>query len=275
MLIITTALPAEAKPLIEHLGLKQISEERFFRMYKNESNTIRLGISGIGKVRAATLVGAMMSSSEVDLTSVTMINVGICGAQPHINIGELVLVNKISDIASNRSFYPDLLVKHELPEAHLATVDQAVSGDWNASDVVDMEASGFFEAASRFLPPNRIASLKTVSDHFDPSKITRESVHALISAKMPTIEAFLQRMAVISQSASKAPIGEKEAALLNEIGAHLNLTTTLKRQLLKRATAFAIRNQKLPDLSPIFQLDKPKNKDERRRAFEHLEHYFA
>jgi hypothetical protein len=141
----------------------------------------------MGKVRSAICTTAVLSSLPSP-ESVIAVNIGIAGCRPGTaSTGDLLLINKITDASSRLRFYPDILLRHGLPERSLVTHDAPVTCPPESDVLVDMEAAGFFQAASAFVPPSQILVLKIVSDYCDGSQVTPEAASALVAEKIPHI----------------------------------------------------------------------------------------
>jgi hypothetical protein len=160
---------------------------------------ILIATTGANKLRAATATAALITDlfpkSNEALNSILrlVVNVGIVGSSTKdLAIGTLTYINKVRDVATNRCFYPDIIVKHPLPERHLDTYDEAVTSPPKEPVLVDMEGSGFFQAAGTFLAPSSIALLKVVSDYTDSTEanwgnLTPSGVHNLIDRNTDNI----------------------------------------------------------------------------------------
>lgn len=216
MLEIITALYPEAEGVIRHLSLKTEKTAFPFRSFRSEDGSIRLTISGTGKAVAAAAVGCILGRYErEELSTVQLVNYGSCALYQSSDtrngcerIGttideKLYLVNKLTDLDSGATYYPDLLVRLNLPEAEIVTgsrilrenpAKNANPGLEAASDgsrqmaslaavtgiqsefvsnrerlpsvtLYDMEAAGIYEAARLFLGPHQLHFLKGVTDH--------------------------------------------------------------------------------------------------------------
>ena len=81
-----------------------------------------------------------------------------------MTIGSLFLADKITDNDTGRRFYPPLIFTPPCPTANLITFAKAQSS-YPDSALCDMEASGFYETATRFTTGELCHCLKIVSDN--------------------------------------------------------------------------------------------------------------
>ncbi len=128
MIYIFTALYCEAKNLIRQFHLTKNPENTRFQEFYNEKSGVRLTVTGVGGTAAATAVGSICTAyppAEDDL----LVNIGTCayirsadGQQPSFRDREgIFLCNQITEQATGRSFYPDMLYHHEFQEASIVT----------------------------------------------------------------------------------------------------------------------------------------------------------
>lgn len=104
MLYLVTALPCEAKPLIEYFKLTKMTHIHLpFPVFVNKSNDIYLVISGIGKVKAA-IATTFLYSLASDQTG-CFLNIGIAGSLEY-QIGDCVIANKVTEFSTQRHWYP-------------------------------------------------------------------------------------------------------------------------------------------------------------------------
>jgi len=185
MINFVVALAAEAKPLIAEYHLVRDHSVHAFPFYMGDD--ISLIVSGSGKLASAAAVGfvaAMFAKREC-----AWLNIGIAGHQTRA-LATAVLVNKITDRASKKAYYPFMDHRLKLESAELCTVEQAES-NYVAGTLYDMEASGFFEAANRFASIELIRSLKIVSDN---------ELNPIANLKPATVSTFVQNnLATIEQ----------------------------------------------------------------------------
>ena len=107
MITFVTAIYDEARPFIERLGLKKVSDETFYQYFA--SDEYEVVITGVGSIRALRNCSRHFAVHEPSSGSV-VINVGICGASDS-PVGSLFLIEKITDEVSGKTYYPDLLFK--------------------------------------------------------------------------------------------------------------------------------------------------------------------
>ncbi|MBR1797123.1 MAG: hypothetical protein IJ757_03820 [Clostridiales bacterium] len=162
MIYIFTALKCEGEPL------------RLF-----EKDDLKVIVTGVGKTNMAFALGRTFpeGSTRRSLVNDIVINIGCCCAK---SLQGVYLINKITDQASSRDFYPDMLRVTGIKEAALITTDTLVTEP--EEDVLyDMEASSFYETASRLLSPDRIITLKIVSDSGNTDGITTSYITSLVN----------------------------------------------------------------------------------------------
>ncbi len=195
MIYLITALDAEARPLIEHYRLKR-DLSLPYTLYTNRE--ILLLVTQPGKINAMMATSAVLGWRKPKNGDI-LINVGICGAPPAYGIGEPLLIHQISD--GERRYYPDILYPHALRESSLLCLDNPADAPCDVP--VDMESSGLFAAATRFFQVHRLAFLKIVSDHCNPSAVTKEGVMALVRSRIPELEHLIT---ALRESSAESPL---------------------------------------------------------------------
>jgi adenosylhomocysteine nucleosidase len=189
-IFIYTALPCEAKPLIEHFSLKKDAAVQSFAVYLNDE--ICLTVTGLGKIAMAAGVAysqALFASVEHPV----LLNIGIAGHKYH-PLGVLYLIDKIIDVDSQRSYYPSLIFTPPCPSGSLQTLSKPRL-NYDQAHLCDMEASAFYEAAMRFSSSELILCLKIISDNqISPAgNIQPKQVAGLIAAHLASVETLLAR----------------------------------------------------------------------------------
>lgn len=189
MINIVVALDCEAKPLIDHFALKR-QQEHAYPLYT--ADDMQLIVSGVGKLNAATATGYLAGLSD---KLAAWLNIGIAGHKTHA-IGALTLAHKITDRQSQKSWYPAFGFKSSIDTESLATFDSP-ENNYHDALLHDMEAAGFYHAASRFNSTEFIHCLKVISDNAEHStqKISKQMVTELITAQIEPMEEFITALA--------------------------------------------------------------------------------
>lgn len=268
MIYLITALHSEARPLIEHFNLKPDQAYSKPELYVGDG--ITLAVSRMGRMKSAIATAAVLARADQPEKSIVA-NVGICGAPLSFQSGEMFMINEVRDDETGRAYYPNIVLKHNLPENGLITYNQPVlDGGSDSQKLVDMEASGFFEAASVFMSPEQIVILKMVSDHMNGERITKEIVSNLVKSHIPEIERVVfqwQEMVIYEHSDL---MSQEEENLLEKLSHSLNLTITQQRQLEKWVFYYKLRTDQLPDILQAYLNAANENKFDRNRTLEEI-----
>jgi nucleoside phosphorylase len=195
---IFTALPCEAKPLVAHFKLKKDQTSHPFALYYNEDTV--LTVSGCGKIAMAAAVAYSLAKFPHSSHPV-LVNVGIAGHKT-ASIGELFAGHKITDVETGKHFYPQLIAKL-LPCSTLEIKTVSTPETTYADDCLyEMEASAFFEIATRFTTVELIQAFKVVSDnqHSDIRQIDAASASRWIAAKVENITEGIRQLEILAQS---------------------------------------------------------------------------
>lgn len=166
MITVFIAMKQEAAPLIERLSLKH-TPSPIFETYENDR--VRLIITGLGKINAASAAGFCLGRYGKDTH---YINYGTA-AGDNTQIGQTFFAAQIIDEASGREYFPDI-ADHSFPHVSLHTVDKPIlisNSPESISEklpIYDMEAFGIFSALKNAVTPDRITIIKTVTDSGTP-----------------------------------------------------------------------------------------------------------
>jgi adenosylhomocysteine nucleosidase len=160
MLVWVTAMHCEAKPIIDYYRLKKSQSHHAFDVYQGEG--VECIVTGIGKSACAAATAWIAALNHLARSTV-WINIGIAGSATH-EIGTALLIDKISETAHDRHHYPPVQIKSTMQLAHCQTLDLP-STDYHPDRVYDMEASSFFDTATRFSPAELVQCVKIVSDN--------------------------------------------------------------------------------------------------------------
>lgn len=252
-ILIAIALHAEARPVIDRFKLKQ---DASFVLPVFRRNEIWMTVTGMGRMKSAIATTSLIAQID-NGRELFIFNLGIAGhtqmaGEGPVTIGDRFLVNKITDQVSGRFFYPDLLPRTPLSESTVTTVefplDQA-----NAKDVepglVDMEASGFYQAAATFLPPHRIGCIKIVADHLETQRLDKNYAGSLVAGSLEEFEETIT--AYQKHSADDTDVlTDTDVQIVNSISKRLRLTTSRHGMLLNLIRSYKLHTRaKVPELS--------------------------
>lgn len=264
MIYIVTALYHEASPFIKYYDLKK--NPRFAKNDVFENAEIRLIITGTGKIQSAIGITSVISQfNDAD----KVVNVGICGAvEPYINVGDLFLAHEIKDFTSKKRYYPDILFDYDVRGVAVTTFDKPLvagenTGNPNRLEIVDMEASGFYEAAIRFVSPDKIQLLKIVSDHLEGIRCTPELVEDIFAMNLSKMISIIEH-----KNLHGVLLTENDIQFLRGLAENLRFTETQKHSFFNMAKSYKIRTKNdFMILQSYFDLEV-KHKNEVKEHFE-------
>ena len=193
------ALPLEAKSITEHFDLQLASVQSPFRVYTNADNSLCLIVSGVGKVSAATATAFVAARSGAN-PATAWLNIGVAGHK-NLPIGTLILAHKITDTSRGRSWYPPQILDTPCQTKALLTVDEEIH-DYPDDAVCEMEASGFYQTASRYTTHELIHCVKIISDNEENETIEYGGVEGLIRENLDTIHSIVYQLLDISAEQS-------------------------------------------------------------------------
>ena len=234
-IFIYAALPCEAKPVVDYFNLKKITTIRPFAVYINAD--ICLTVTGLGK----TSMAAGVAYSQALLGFVdhpVLINIGIAGHKHH-ELGSLFLIDKITDVDSDKRHYPSLVFT---PPCRTASIQTASKPQlfYDSLALCDMEASAFYETAIRFSSGELIHCLKVVSDNeLSPAEnIQPKQVAALIDAHVATLEVLMNELAALAKL-----ITEPELKFFGQLIQQYHFTSSEQGQLKNRLSRWEVLTQ--------------------------------
>lgn len=232
MLNLVTALPGEARPLIDAFRLKRILPEAPFAVYRGAD--VFLIVSGIGAVASACAVGFLRGQMDAPAA---WLNVGIAG-HANLAVGEAMLANKITDAAAGRNWYPPRVFPWAGRDGALVTVPRPRTA-YAAGEGYDMEAAGFYPAACRFAGAELVQCLKIISDGpmspvFD---LDNKTVSSLVHGRMETV---LQLAEILRSLCAESVCDSLNGALYEKILRRTRFSETQKQQLKNRLRRLAL-----------------------------------
>lgn len=182
------ALPSEAKPLVKHFNLKKETTVQAFSIYQNAN--ITLTVSGMGKSAMAAAV-AYSQALYGKVSNAVFLNIGIAGHKIHA-LEKPFCIEKIIDFDTGKNYYPQLIANLPCPTQTLCTVSIAKI-NYSENHLYDMEASAFYQTATRFSSSELIQCLKIISDNETSNieNITPHSASKLITVNIEVIEKLI------------------------------------------------------------------------------------
>ncbi len=197
-MMLVVALPAEAKPITAHFGLRRQQPDGAFPVYRN--GRISLILSGVGKTHCAAATAFLYALNRCPQKAICL-NVGIAGHADQ-DIGSALLAHTVSDVGSGQSWRRPFAFDPPCASDLLETVD-APDASYTRAGAVDMEASGFCAAALRFAPAEHVHCLKIISDNRrqDARGLRAADVRGLVSAHLGLLEQLLGRLDALAEAA--------------------------------------------------------------------------
>lgn len=169
MIYIFCALYSEAKCFLEKYKLERDMSFNHYQVFRGEDMV--LTVTGTGVLSAAMSVTEVCTRIPPCSCDV-LFNVGICGSDMRdTSVGDVYLLNKISDDVTGQDYYPDILRDYNIPGAGLYTV---TTPKYVEGVLTDMEASGIYAAGEKFFTADRMIFLKSVSDKKIPVPETED-----------------------------------------------------------------------------------------------------
>ncbi|MEO0795379.1 MAG: hypothetical protein AAFX93_09465 [Verrucomicrobiota bacterium] len=272
---IVTALSIEARPLIDGWGLRRMDDLGRFERWQGDA--YGLIVSGVGPTASAAATAALLTHrASLQQSLPLVVNLGFAGSRNRDQaIGELVLVNRVRAVDAQREFIPEILFRHELPEGSLGTHSRPVIQPEPGvveTDLVDMEAAGFLEAARAFLPIHRAQVIKLVSDHLDGRPIDKAALQAHLKDQLETIELVIAAAASMENTACPRLDAALQVAF-DALRERCRLTDAQSSQVHDWLIAAMLRGQPTTEAQTALEAviaAPPAHKRERNALVEHL-----
>lgn len=248
MIYVMMALYQEAHGLIRELKLKKNTAYAPFEVFDNESAGIRLVVTGVGEIAAAAATAAVCARDGAD-TADFLVNIGCCaaggcepadrdmdsgyGAAHAAQTGDLYVCHKITEQATGKTFYPDILYRHPWKERELVTGMQPLQRAAAHGALYDMEAAAVYQAGIRFFSPDRMIFLKVVSDSgvAGQERMTAETLAGLLEQHVKAVAGFLANLwkaADEEEALRSGGILQEDEAVLEQIFAALHCSQTMQ-----------------------------------------------
>lgn len=209
MIYLFTALYCEASVFIKQFQMEKNAESTRFQEFYNETAGIRLTITGIGEIAAASAVSSVCTEYKPKQGDV-LLNIGTCA---HLagNDG-IYLCNKIVEQATGKTFYPDILYRHGFREEAIVTGMQPWNDEKNSAgrlasisggNLYDMEAAAIYQAGSCFFGPHQMMFLKIVSDTGAAKGVSKKQVEHLMETHGNLLFDFVKQLLVITHESAQ------------------------------------------------------------------------
>jgi hypothetical protein len=222
MLNIVTALKIEAEPIIKYFKLKCKDN-----IWQNDK--INLIVTGSGKIKSAINTALLLEKHPFKT-----INIGIAGSNKY-EVSQGFFIHKIIDDESSLEYYPDFFKD---PSNEIF----CVSKPQKYFSLVDMESSGFFEAAYKFLRVEKIILYKIVSDT-PKNKFNPSIVNELIKKHLNILEELMEEERNFNF--------EEIENWLQEAMTKMHLTKTQYHELKNRLIYLKTTNKPLPSIPKL------------------------
>ncbi len=266
MIYVVTALYQEAHGFIRELELKKNTAYAPFEVFDNENAGIRLVVTGVGEIAAAAVVAAVCARDGADAADF-LINIGCCaaanagvdsgcetvdsgmdsgsGAAHAAQTGDLYLCHKITEQATGKTFYPDILYRHPWKERELVTGMQPLQRAAAQGVLYDMEAAAVYQAGIRFFSPDRMLFLKVVSDSgvAGQERMTAETLAGLLEQNVKAVAGFLANLwkaADEEEALRSGGILQEDEAVLEQLFAALHCSQTMRASVRQYITYAAL-----------------------------------
>lgn len=236
MVYIFTALYCEAQIFIRQFNLAKNPENTWFQEFNNAASGIRLTVTGVGELAAASAVSSICSvyrPTDADL----LLNIGICA---HTDKKDgIFLCNKLIELATGKTFYPDMLYRHDFREGAIVTGMLPWNAEENSASFLadtpdgilyDMEAAAVYQAGIHFFSPHQMMFLKIVSDNGRPTAFSKEQAALLMQQYQDCITDYIMRTAAITQEHSyrKNELYQGEQQLFETFCADLHCSKAMR-----------------------------------------------
>jgi len=195
---LVVALAAEARPIIDAFALQRQQGAPFVHYQGDGVQLLQTGIGKLNAAAATAWLGARQSQTS------SWLNVGVAGHRS-LAVGSVIRATKITDRASSKHWFPiDVLAlpsgRRRFEGQPVITVD-VVESQYAEAAAYDMEASGFFHAASRFASAELVQSIKVISDGpaFAVDRVTKDSVSQLVANAVDIVDAMVDALIRVEQ----------------------------------------------------------------------------
>lgn len=235
MVYVFCAFYGECSGLIKHYNLKKRQTDKYYRfdVFENENQPVRIILTGQGSVMAAAAVSGAASFFGIKAED-AIINVGTCAGD--YEPGQIFICNKITEEATGRTFYPDMILRSGLPERELVTVPvvinkpihEYVNKDSHNMALYDMEAAAIYQAANLYMGPHRMGFVKVVSDNGDIEGLTPDFIKKLMAEAVDEIASYVDMFVTDTHDMCRA---EESTQFTNQLCKDLHCSKVMENQV--------------------------------------------
>ena len=235
MVYVFCAFYGECSGLIKHYNLKKRQTDKYYRfdVFENENQPVRIILTGQGSVMAAAALSGAASFFGIKAED-AIINVGTCAG--NYEPGQVFICNKITEEATGRTFYPDMILRSNLPERELVTapvvirksIHEYANKDSHNMALYDMEAAAIYQAANLYVGPHRMGFVKVVSDNGDIEGLTPDFIKGLMAEAVDEIASYVDRFVADTHDMCRA---EESTQFTNQLCKDLHCSKVMENQV--------------------------------------------
>ena len=235
MVYVFCAFYGECSGLIKHYNLKKRQTDKYYRfdVFENENQPVRIILTGQGSVMAAAAVSGAASFFGIKAED-AIINVGTCAGD--YEPGQVFICNKITEEATGRTFYPDMILRSSLPERELVTapvvirksIHEYANKDSHNMALYDMEAAAIYQAANLYVGPHRMGFVKVVSDNGDIEGLTPDFIKGLMAEAVDEIASYVDMFVADTHDMCRA---EENTQFTNQLCKDLHCSKVMENQV--------------------------------------------
>ena len=235
MVYVFCAFYGECSGLIKHYNLKKRQTDKYYRfdVFENENQPVRIILTGQGSVMAAAALSGAASFFGIKAED-AIINVGTCAGD--YEPGQVFICNKITEEATGRTFYPDMILRSSLPERELVTapvvirksIHEYANKDSHNMVLYDMEAAAIYQAANLYVGPHRMGFVKVVSDNGDIEGLTPDFIKGLMAEAVDEIASYVDMFVTDTHDMCRA---EESTQFTNQLCKDLHCSKVMENQV--------------------------------------------
>ena len=235
MVYVFCAFYGECSGLIKHYNIKKRQTDKYYRLdvFENENQPVRIILTGQGSVMAAAALSGAASFFGIKAED-AIINVGTCAG--NYEPGQVFICNKITEEATGRTFYPDMILRSNLPERELVTapvvirksIHEYANKDSHNMVLYDMEAAAIYQAANLYVGPHRMGFVKVVSDNGDIEGLTPDFIKGLMAEAVDEIASYVDMFVTDTHDMCRA---EESTQFTNQLCKDLHCSKVMENQV--------------------------------------------